>query len=232
MRTVLRLSARSRLVVVLATASFCLGAGGLSRCVDTRPAAVRAADWATAHVNQLPAKLDDFMTLPLEYRRAAFREASPEVRSALWQEQLGRVLADEALAPQEREILQKAQRLLTPDVFSGKGDLAAAKQVCVDLHNVASTDEVARLTTLGGLAAPEADGPLVRVARAIQSLFALRAQDECDCAVSTICPNCNAPDYCVQMEVSGCVWHAYGQAGDYCGCFGLWPCDGECGIVI
>jgi len=223
---------RSRWIVLLATGVLSIGGAGLSALVDTRPANIRAAEWAQANTNQLPKTLEAFTQLPMEYRRAVVNAASPELLSELWAQQLSSVLADTSLPSKERVVLERAKTLLTPELFKGRGDLKAAKQLCLDLHAVASKVEAGRLTTLGGISAPQADGVAVRLARGLESLFTLHAQDECNCATDSYCTQCQSPASCWDSSISGCVWHANGGAGHYCGCFGLWPCDGECGYII
>jgi len=224
------MSAFRRLGVAAIVVFLC--AGGLSTVVDTRGASARAEDWAVENVDSLPSTVDELTKLPMEFRRAALKKSSPEVLSKLWQEHLARLVGGDSLSQQAVAFVNRAQGLLTPQLYADKADLAPAIALCQDMKTSLDPREIEIINGLGGPSAPTADGWLVKFTRRVETLGALFAADQCNCSMGSMCNfSCDAPYYCVQFQVSGCAGYNPG-GGNGCGCFGMFPCDGQCGMVI
>ena len=71
-------------------------------------------NWVTAHAQSLPQTLDEIAAYPLAYRRAIFSSLRPEVKAALWREQMTRFLRTHRLSPEQRAFSETARSHAIP----------------------------------------------------------------------------------------------------------------------
>jgi hypothetical protein len=72
--------------------------------------------WARAYERK-PPTLNEFASLDHKHRIAAFSAVPPDIRSRLWQEQIGRFGKQPDLTAKQRELLSEAATLMTPDLY-------------------------------------------------------------------------------------------------------------------
>ena len=113
-----------RRVAVLSCALVMLSLATMIASIDTRPAGVRGREWALAHKSELPTTLSGLAPYTAAYRMAAFREASPEVRSALVKEHIALFEARYRLTAEQRQVLDDAAPLLMPNAYLDGGNSA------------------------------------------------------------------------------------------------------------
>jgi hypothetical protein len=81
--------------------------------------------WAEAYRNTTPT-LDELATFDRAHRVAIFNAVTPEVRSALWQDQLHRFAQRTDLSATQRALIAEGATLMTPALYDREATAAAA----------------------------------------------------------------------------------------------------------
>jgi hypothetical protein len=163
--------------------------------------------WAQPFAGTAPT-LDELARYDRAHRRAIFNAIAPDVRAALWREQITRFGARAELSPQQHALTTEAAGLLTPALYRRD---AAARQAFETFWRRASTDFSDTLSQrawsdLGALAT---------------SAAAVRATDTtwCECKIGGGTGQCGGTSC---GDPGGCT-----QIGG-CGISGLQTCNGMC----
>jgi hypothetical protein len=175
-------------------------------------------EWAKVYKGTTPT-LETFTPFDRAHRVAIFDALTPDVRSALWQEQLHRVVQRPDLSVQQRDLIKEAIGLATPAMYAKD---PATRQAAVEHATRAkaafsSAEQRQWVYQLGG--------PISRPARAaaptmwdrLASPFHASAQPApwCECSFSW--------QDCWPCIGSMCRWQ-----WDGCGPYGWFECDGIC----
>ncbi len=168
-----------------------------------------ADEWVRAHIDQLPGTYDEFVSHPIEYRRAIYRALAAEERSNLWLEHLARYRdGHPALSKDQHAALDSAKTYASEQGAFVNIDAAAALPALDTLRSLIDAafgpEESRRIiATLG----PPSESEVASPAR-------LRG---CTCSViSDWCDNS------LRCHNDACV-----QSGG-CGTFWNYTCDGLC----
>lgn len=91
--------------------------GGPSECAATQ-------QWIQAHQGELPSTLRELDRYPMPQRMAIVAALKPEVRSRVWREHFKRLLVQGGaeLTGAQREVLEEAMEVMTPELFAGTAD--------------------------------------------------------------------------------------------------------------
>jgi hypothetical protein len=177
-------------------------------------------EWAQVYRGTSPS-LDTFAPFDRPHRVAIFTALTPEVRSALWREQLRRIARRTDLSVQQRDLINEAIELLTPAMYAHD---PAARQAGVAFwtraqHAFATSEQRRLMFELGG------PTPRPKAARAMMpSLWdrmsapfraEAQAQGPCWCNIGW--------QDCIWCVTGGCRYKL-----DGCGPYGLFECDGVC----
>jgi hypothetical protein len=188
-----------------------------SSSLETSCAALH--EWAQAYKGTSPS-LDTFVPFDRPHRIAIFNAVTPDVRSALWREQLRRIARRSDLSDQQRDLINEAIGLATPAAYAHD---SVARQAVVThwtrAQQAFASGELRRLLfDLGG----PTPSPSVRAAAPspwdrMSAPFRADAQGAGPCYCSIMWQDCF---WCVD---GNCRW-----AFDGCGPYGLFECDGVC----
>jgi hypothetical protein len=188
------------------------GASGSSTCSELRR-------WAQSYRGTSPT-LEQLARYDRPHRIAIFNTVSPQVRAALWQEQLRRFDQRSDLSLAQHQLIAEARELVTPDAYAHSPVVSTAmKELKPRLGEAFTVREqrqalsvLAFTTVVPGTQATTLWDKLVNP-------FVANAQlPNCDCntsngsfdCLSALCPSAT------------CTWISG------CGPFGLYICDGQC----
>jgi hypothetical protein len=121
--------------------------GGLSwfgHVLDGRRWCVISSEWANARAQDLPANLDEYLTIPTAYRPAIWSHLRPAVRARVMQEALGRAVGNVALSAVQLDAVNFARSELTAEFYASAeraNDQARALGVSVRVLNPAIVQE-------------------------------------------------------------------------------------------
>jgi hypothetical protein len=195
--------------------------------IDTRPAGLRAHDWATAPDAALPTTYERLITLSSAYQRAAFSQLSPGAKSAVWQAHLRTIRSTDNLSIDEIEALTLAMDALTPAVFSGSRTEDVIRHmmvVCAAIRSAFGATLAGEVARLPSVESPFSES-VRRWARAVQRVVGTAASasgsSDCDCIVDSWCTDCGDGNTC--LEASECT-----VVPAACGCFFVWDCTEKC----
>lgn len=175
-----------------------------------------AGAWVRANAHKLPTTYDDFVGYPLDYRRAIYRQITPQLRSAFWREQFDRYRASNPdLTGDQSAVLAAARSAATPAGLSAPRRAPSAWDVDFGrrARDAFGYDEAAALfTVLGSPAEP-------RTAHREAPHGAASALRDCNCSQAD--PWCGTVIKC-QFDFD-CSTTQFG-----CGTLGLYACTGLC----
>jgi len=214
--------------------------------VDTRPADMKAAEWAAAaeEANRLPTSYDEFVALSFARRDAAMERMSADQKSALWREHMRRFEADNVLTAEQKVIVQRNAALLTPEAYGPESPAkdAIRKQVleiCKILPTLFSPEQIAAFKHVGPPAGPNEEPIVVKVVRGFEQALGpgfLRAGStlipDCDCTDSFCGSDCNekypgSGKVCKDVADNACT-----RVFDNCGCDQVFTCTDHCELPV
>ncbi len=173
--------------------------------------------WAAPYQNTIPT-LDEVAKFDRGHRLAIFNAVAPDVRAALWQEQLRRFAQRPELSVTQRELLLRAAALATPALYRRDPETAnAVEELWTRAEKVFTSREQRRIWfDLGAVVPPRLDSTLSdRFARPFQE----SAQgDFCECNIAYGWLEC-ASGFCSGGD---CEWWVG------CGPIGDRVCNGIC----
>jgi hypothetical protein len=227
-------SMTSRLMMMLLAVCLATSVGAVLASVDTRPEKIRAAEWAEANKATLPDTVDEMRRHPIPYRRAAFKKLTPDVRYALWRDNLQRI-ASGPLTPEQRAVVLELRDALRPEFYRDDPTGAPAKQaalgpVCKRIGELFPAEQRRLLTTLGPIneSRHERMIALVRKAKSLLPAYLVTAEDndssrfhDCECAEDTHCLDCPSGQHCGFSDNCSESWFG-------CGCANAFSCTAMC----
>lgn len=199
--------------------------------LDHRPLCVRAAEWVSTNQGNLPQLYDEISSFPLAYRKAIFANLLPEVRAALWREQLSRFKVQRTLDDQQEEFVDRNIRdMLVADSYVHRPASSLIKAILQDVEALFPDHEDRRIFVRLGPEKPRLasfEGSRLQLAfkiqQALDGVTSVRASfGSCTCNVEAAgwfpweCPS-----IIPCTEVSCTQYNA-------CGLFGLSTCTGCC----
>jgi hypothetical protein len=185
-----------------------------SQCAQLR-------QWAMVYAGKTPT-LNELAKYDRPHRIAIFNAVSPKVRSALWNEQLGR-LDQRSLSVEQHALISEGRRLTTPALYDPKqpAQRAAAQQALMRFwprveKAFPTPDELRPWYLLGSVNGTAEIQPPHTAWDSVTRLVVAKAENSY-CVCSTLwggeCSGCGG---------GGCTW-----VGG-CGPFGDWTCNGTC----
>jgi hypothetical protein len=189
-------------------------------------AAERARAWTSSHGPVAISSLSDLAAYPTGYRGAIFNSLPSRVKSNLWREKIGRLLAsDNQWSDAQRAYLSRVMEKVTPEAFE---NTSSFEGVCQEARGVLTNLKVLKVAHL-------ADG--VEPSYSLSSLLAVFTErialSTASLKRSTVAeagawPACN----CYDNGWCECNWY-----GEQCrnNNEGIWYCnpnETECGCVV
>ncbi|MBB6122252.1 bacteriocin fulvocin C-related protein [Nocardiopsis algeriensis] len=167
--------------------------------------------WVKANRGRLPDRLDTFGSHPMAYRRAIFAELSPQARSRLWVEHLGRYRREHPnLTGAQREVLERAEELAAePALFSEVRTGPDAELDDLTRSAIAAYGEQEAHALLATLGPPES--------AVMSENSVMAAKENCTCSIHS--DWCRGTSWC---RLSGCKYNLG------CGTLFLSVCNGHC----
>jgi hypothetical protein len=233
-------SQRIRRLVVVTFVLAALSAGTGLALVDTRPVSVKAAEWAEAALNRgdLPTRLNDYLKLPMEYRKAVFNVMTPVQKHDLWRSHLETLLIESQLTVEQTRLLTEYITAMSPDLYGASGSEAERvaedrlKPLCQVASSVFPDALRKQLKQIRRETAPAAESFVMawfrRVEIAIGPVLANAGSNyvaDCDCTPSLCGSDCeekSLPPVCA--DETGCTKPAVND----CGCFQAYECVDKC----
>lgn len=198
-------------------------------------------NWVTAYAQSLPQTLDEIAAYPLGYRRAIFSSLRPEVKAALWREQMTRFMKTHRLNPEQRAFSEMARSHAVP----ARWDRSRARTPEEEAHNTEfhryvrtetlrlfSFEERQAFLILGSVIpvipqAPRVAFPGRSTSGSIQRVgFGLTGAGEMGSRFMAQCECATSDNWCDSGACGGGGCHSVAAA---CGWFWCENCNGSCG---
>jgi hypothetical protein len=133
----------------------------LSPAIDSRVACERGREWAIAHASELPSNAAQLAAFPEPLRRPIFSQLSPEMKAAVWRDQLAGFEKSRPLSANQLEFLRQFRSQLVPSLYSDVTTPAldakrfAAFKLAGEAQKLFGPEELRVLYQLGYALAPE-----------------------------------------------------------------------------
>jgi len=227
---------RGRYFLCLAVVAGVLGSG--AQVLEARSADLMAV-WLDGHPERLPSTLHELRSIPASYRSSVARRLTPELRSAMWREQLSQMLERADLSTEQRDHIRQVLTHIRPINYTRPmpaAERAEMKALCAAMPTrfPALADRAMFMTLasdVSGLEVTRASFsrralPFVALAAVkwVNSLGGVSAAN-CTCNQAATCWTCEAmgvPVGC-PCTVDGCTKQPTG-----CGCCEVEECNDKC----
>jgi hypothetical protein len=178
----------------------------------------QVARWIDENRDRLPSSYDEIVRFPEQFRWAIFSAHRPDVRSALFRAQFARFRLRPALTEEQRDVLDRADVLMSPALYAPHDSPAylATVEMQLDLErrSIAAFGPEETWALMAHLGPPEATTS--------HSSAPALLPPTCDCNLSS--------DWCgllgKKCRAIPC------NITILCGTFGSQPCNGVCGAGI
>jgi hypothetical protein len=203
-----------------------LGAMVLGLRKDPGPYA-RAVAWATKNPDRLPSTLDELAAFPASWRFGIYSTLDPQIKNALWHEQLSRLLTENpGMSVKQRAFVDSMLDKMAPVTFSKD---ATPLKICEDVHNLfggTGMEQAFKAANIGLLGRPSQSVSTIALdtLESVRQLMVVNALSDCtansDSYWQCLC-NC-------EVERNRRCDNGNCNVVSNCGCITSYNCNARC----